>query len=333
MFTNSVNSSANVEFQATKSKKQNRPYPKNGVQNSLERTPSNDTLEKKKGMGTGAKIALATLGAVAATALLDLICTKGKNLKKILGKADDVARAAEPISSEASGVVFKSGKAFNEEGKLFTGVLSKTSKSGNELTTAYFDGEVVMRTYRPKSKAEFKEIVKKYDTKTHEGVKLVKGEKEMLDGTKEHSLWACFTERQFPPEIEAKIKMKDFEKIDLAQMEFGKKDLGDGIVLEVKKNIIGQKECSILKNDKCVANLHDPSSSFYYWFKYKDKEMMKSLGDGKFSLLQIHNSKYSITYHTDGTSQITKYVDEAGNYLNIQDWIVERYDALGNLIK
>ncbi|MBR2430552.1 hypothetical protein IKB17_03700 [bacterium] len=332
MFTNSVNGFASIGFQSAKSKKQNRPYSKNSVQNSLERTPSNDTLEKKKGMGTGAKIALATLGAVAATALLDVICTKGKNLKKIFGKADDVVRTAEPLNFEASEVVFQGGKAFNKEGKLFTGVLSKTSKSGNELTTAYFDGEVVMRTYRPKNTAEFKEIVKKYDTKTHEGVKLVKGEKKMLDGTKKHSLWACFTERQFPPEIEAKIKMKDFEKLDLAQMEFGKKDLGDGIVLEVKKDIIGQKECSILKNDKCVASLNAPSS-FYYFFNYKDMEMMKSLGDGKFSLLMIPNSKGQITYHTNGTSEITKYVDEAGNRLTPQNWIIERYDALGNLIK
>ena len=59
--------------------------------NNLERAPQEDTLEKQ-GMSTGAKIAIATAVAAGLFAAGDAIFNHGKNLKKIFGKAEEVAK-------------------------------------------------------------------------------------------------------------------------------------------------------------------------------------------------------------------------------------------------
>ena len=82
-------SSTDVNFQATKAKKLNRPVPQNYTKSSLERTPSSDLLEKK-GMGTGTKALLGVLGATAVAVLADVVACKGKHIKKIFGKSNVV---------------------------------------------------------------------------------------------------------------------------------------------------------------------------------------------------------------------------------------------------
>ena len=69
--------------------------------NNLERAPQEDTLEKQ-GMSTGAKIAIATAVAAGLFAAGDAIFNHGKNLKKIFGKAEEVAKdSADDAASGA----------------------------------------------------------------------------------------------------------------------------------------------------------------------------------------------------------------------------------------
>lgn len=58
--------------------------------NSLERNPQNDTLEKRKHVGT--KIAAGVVGLAGLAAVADLIFAHGKHLKGIFGKAEKVAQ-------------------------------------------------------------------------------------------------------------------------------------------------------------------------------------------------------------------------------------------------
>lgn len=58
--------------------------------NSLERNPQNDTLEKRKHVGT--KIAAGVVGLAGLAAVADLIFAHGKHLKGIFGKAEKIAQ-------------------------------------------------------------------------------------------------------------------------------------------------------------------------------------------------------------------------------------------------
>ena len=250
MHTKSINSLAEINFQATKAKKQNRPVPPNYTKTSLERTPSSDFLEKK-GMSTGAKALFGVLGATTIAVLADVVACKGKHIKKIFGKSN-VVQNIEKTGLENPNVVFKSGKAFNEKGELFTGVLSKTRKNGDELVTGYYEGEVIQRVFRPKNNSEIIEIVKNYDTRTYDGLKTIKSATTKSDGSTSHSFVAKFTEHKFSPEVEAKIKMKDFEKFDVATMQNGVSDLGNGISIRVE-SLGSEKLCSIWQNGNKIA--------------------------------------------------------------------------------
>ena len=107
----------NVEY---KTKDNNITYPKN-ISNNLERVPETD--EYNRGLNTGAKVGIAVGGALALFAVGDLIFNKGRYLKKLFNKADDVVKpeggsALSPSTENLGLKNFKNGKAYNDNGEL-----------------------------------------------------------------------------------------------------------------------------------------------------------------------------------------------------------------------
>ena len=194
-------------------------------------------IEEKKGMSTLGIIAIGSVATLGAAALIDQFAFKGKYRKRIFDMFKKEATSPSTSSSTTSSVtsskvddiVTKKGLTY-KDGNVYTGDVvfkTKTSKGGYELKTTYKDGVVVRREYIPADKTEIQKIEKTYDNETHEGLKLVKGKITEADGTLKYSTQGYFTEHSFAPEIESKIKMRDFDELKIGDYKPGKYDFSN----------------------------------------------------------------------------------------------------------
>ena len=114
--------------------------------NSLERTPEEDTVEKKE-TSKGKKIALGSLAALGGLALVDVCFNKSRCLKKIFGRAeaktDEIVGGSPIISSEGK----KTYDSYKQklDGKMSIKVKDQKSDALEELANYYRSQEVPAR--------------------------------------------------------------------------------------------------------------------------------------------------------------------------------------------
>lgn len=316
---------------------------------SLERTPQDDIVEKQ-GLSTGAKVALGTVALTGVLALVDVVANDARNLKKIWGKlkgkspkasgGEVTGTAAASHAGTSSSVTemaettFKNGKAYNSKGELFTGTISKTSNSGSKLDSHYVDGVVVKREFTPIKQDSIKKVVKTYDNHSFPGFRAARGEILKPDGSKEYSFNAFMTQREFPPEIESKIKLKDFFATDLSKIESKTVDLGDDLTL-VYDAIGCSPEITLLKKGKAIARkdvLFDD-----YTYDLGDIRVRYNKGKKWDELVDFSFPEGHKTYFADGNWSLSKtwrITDEGTRqYMPKEQQVVEYYDALGKLLR
>lgn len=295
------------------------------INNNLERNPISDEYKKglsneeKLGIGAGIALAIFTAG--------DLLLNKGRLLKKLMGKADDSIKnptATSNIKEKITNYSFKKGKVYNANGELLTGSLTNVSKSGNKMECHYIDGILVKREFTPANQTNVKKIVKSYDTQSHEGVRISFSEIEKADGTIEYKRIANFTENKFPAEIEAKIKMKDFDNTEISKLEEGTKDLGDGVTLDFDGDFYNLKQNGKLIRRKTFF------SSGYTAYRKGSLQLWKNQ-NGSYDCFMIDKPNGFVVYTPDGHFHETIMYDEKRKMLD--KFITKYYDALGKLKK
>lgn len=220
---------------------------------------------------------------------------------------------------------FKGGKLYDEAGNLVTTTLKKESPNGRIMYTDYVDGIVTTRHFSPADKTQIKEISKTYDTKTYEGFRTIKSKITQADGNIKYAFNAIGLDRKFPPEIESKIKMKDFDNLKLDDINFDKKDLGDGVVLA---KTVGDG-VKLVHNGKtlCIKFFNKSGDTIVM---PNGTQVIKNKNNtfGAFSV-NISDEKATI-FHSDGSKTITTCITKDDGKMVIQH---ENYDALGNLVK
>ena len=182
------------------------------------------------------------------------------------------------------------------------------------METTWKDGKVVSRTFTPNSqqaeKLGFVKLDKKYDYDAMQDIIVESNIRTLADGSKVGAYSARFKQTKFAPEIESKIKMKDFDKLNFSDEITGatKKvldennivyDLGDGIIINQAKDKWGGVETTLVKDGEDIRNL---SVRYNSRFINQDNEQIY-LHNGNFCATTKHDHENNIftTYDTAGT--------------------------------
>lgn len=145
MSLNSINSLSAEKAYEIGLKKSNINF-RSSSTNSLERTPEEDTVEKKE-TSKGKKIALGSLAALGGLALVDVCFNKSRCLKKIFGRAEtktDEIIGDSPIVSSEGKKTYDSYKQ-KLDGKMSIKVKDQKSDALEELANYYRSQETPAR--------------------------------------------------------------------------------------------------------------------------------------------------------------------------------------------
>ena len=108
-----------------------------------------------------------------------------------------------------TGVTFRNGLAIGNDGKIYTGVLERTSKNGNKVVTTYHQGRVTERIYYP-ANGQVKQIHTHY---TDNGqVEQVRSYITKKDGTVSHKYYVKISERPIY-ELKGLFSMSEFNNL------------------------------------------------------------------------------------------------------------------------
>lgn len=145
MLLNSINSLSAEKAYEIGLKKSNINF-RSSSTNSLERTPEEDTVEKKE-TSKGKKIAIGSLVALGSLVLIDVCFNKSRCLKKIFGRAEtktDEIIGDSPIVSSEGKKTYDSYKQ-KLDGKMSIKVKDQKSDALEELANYYRSQEVPAR--------------------------------------------------------------------------------------------------------------------------------------------------------------------------------------------
>ena len=175
------------------------------------KSPKNDSFETKN-INTGTKVALGGSLITGVLALIDQFALKGKYRKKLFNM---FKKDVMPMYNKDSGLTYLNNTPY-------TGSLERTSKCGI-LRTTYTNGQLVKARFTPHNNDKIAEVIKTYDNEeSHKGVKIIKTTIKNKDNNTKYSLNAISMQKEFEPEIEKIIKLKDFDKIKITGTPYEK---------------------------------------------------------------------------------------------------------------
>lgn len=133
MSIESVDIIASQKTKIAKNNKQQVIFKANS-NNTLERNPQNDIVEKK-GMSTGAKIALGSVAVAGAFALFDAIACKGKHIRKIFGGNKQITKEqlVDDIKKRVDDIIDKGDEVSTGE---VTHYVAERARSINDVQSA-----------------------------------------------------------------------------------------------------------------------------------------------------------------------------------------------------
>ena len=228
----------------------------------------------------GNKLLYGSLAALAlAVTVGGVIYSKGKSKANPKLKKDSVNEIVDSIIKDMKFGSVKKGKAYSDEGILFTGEVERFSKSGNKIVTRYEAGDIVERTYTIANKQnKIAEINKLYNHDV-EGIKMVDTKTTYKSGEVVTTFEVFEKNKKFADSIEQKISKADFDNnIDEKALAIYPHkegsvsttwDLGDGLILKetVAKNNTVRK---LIQNDEVIRRRIDTPLGKITQFKNAD---------------------------------------------------------------
>ena len=192
---------------------------------------------------------------------------------------------AKKLSQEIQ-TIYRNGKVVVPSGEPYSGVVNRTGNSG-ALSMFCESGEIVKTVYTPKNSKNIKTITREFDTKTSDGVKIYKKQIEMQNGDVKVENFAEFTVKEFPPELESVIKMKDFD------------ELGPRVVSKYSDLVMDYQGIYDLGND---YRLYVSTRANAYIYNGKSK-MLRTSNGNSVSIIDSNNSLCTIKRDDNGKFQ------------------------------